>query len=386
MPKNSYLWAMHYFISAGEPSGDLHASALMAAIKQKDAQAQFTFLGGDLMIAVAGHEPVIHYSRMAFMGFSEVLRNLRTIFGNFKTAKQALQVSNADALILVDYPSFNLKLAKEAKRLGIPTYYFIAPKVWAWKEWRVKDLRKYVRKILSILPFEEEYFAGKNVDAVYVGNPSREEIDERIAAMPPKEEFMKAHGLDSNRPLLALIPGSRRGEIRCNLPIMDAVARRHPDMHVVVAGAPGVLPELYKEITDMTVVTGKTFDLMRYADVALVTSGTATLECALAGTPQVVCYRANGVKLSYNIMKHLLKVRYVSLPNLIADEPIIPEMLVHLCTVDSVDAELRKILPGTEGCQVQLEGYGRMRARLGENLAAATAADTVISDIKTISK
>lgn len=377
---------MHYFISAGEPSGDLHASALMEAIKIKDSQAQFTFLGGDLMIEAAGHEPVIHYSRMAFMGFSEVLRNLRTIFGNFKVAKQALRSSKADVLILVDYPSFNLKLAKEAAKLGIPTYYFIAPKVWAWKEWRVKDLRRYTRRILSILPFEEEYFAGKGVDSVYVGNPSREEIDRRIAAMPSKTEFISAHGLDASRTILALIPGSRRGEIRCNLPIMDAVARRHPDMQVVVAGAPGVNPDLYKEITDMKVITGKTFDLMCYADAALVTSGTATLECALAGTPQVVCYRANGVKLSYNIMKHLLKVRYVSLPNLIVDEPIIPEMLVHLCTVDSVDSELSKILPGKEGCRLQLEGYSRMRARLGGNEAAATAAECVISDLKNISK
>lgn len=373
---------MHYFISAGEPSGDLHASALMEAIKTKDSQAQFTFLGGDLMIKAAGHEPVIHYSRMAFMGFSEVLRNLRTIFGNFKVAKQALCESKADALILVDYPSFNIKLAKEAQRLGIPTYYYIAPKVWAWKEWRVKDLRKYVRKVLSILPFEEEYFAEKGVNAVYVGNPSREEIDERIASMPAKKEFFEEYSLDQNRPLLALIPGSRRGEIRCNLPIMDAVARRHPDMQVVVAGAPSVMPEIYREITDLPVITGKTFDLMCYADVALVTSGTATLECALAGTPQVVCYRANGVKLSYNIMKHLLKVRYVSLPNLIADEPIIPEMLVHLCTVDSVDAEMTKILPDTVGCKAQHEGYKRMRARLGEHFAATTAAETIISDLK----
>lgn len=373
---------MHYFISAGEPSGDLHASALMEAIKTKDSQAQFTFLGGDLMIKAAGHEPVIHYSRMAFMGFSEVLRNLRTIFGNFKVAKQALCESKADALILVDYPSFNIKLAKEAQRLGIPTYYYIAPKVWAWKEWRVKDLRKYVRKVLSILPFEEEYFAEKGVNAVYVGNPSREEIDERIASMPAKKEFFEEYSLDQNRPLLALIPGSRRGEIRCNLPIMDAVARRHPDMQVVVAGAPSVMPEIYREITDLPVIIGKTFDLMCYADVALVTSGTATLECALAGTPQVVCYRANGVKLSYNIMKHLLKVRYVSLPNLIADEPIIPEMLVHLCTVDSVDAEMTKILPDTVGCKAQLEGYKRMRARLGEHFAATTAAETIISDLK----
>lgn len=375
---------MHYFISAGEASGDLHASALIEALKAKDPEARFTFLGGDLMSAAAGHNPLIHYRRMAFMGFSEVLRNLRTIFGNLSEAKKALRSSGCDALILVDYPSFNLKLAKEASRLGLPVYYFIAPKVWAWKEWRVKQLRRYVRKVLSILPFEREYFAGKNVDAMYVGNPSKEEIDSRLSAMAPGEEFMRTHGLDPSRPLLALVPGSRRGEIRCNLPVMDAVAMRHPELQAVVAGAPGIDPELYRSLTGLPVLTGVTSELMRNATAALVTSGTATLECALAGTPQVVCYRANGVKLSYNIMKHLLKVRYVSLPNLIADAPVIPEMLVHLCTPDSVDAELTEILPGKAGRDRQLDGYAAMRSRLGDENAAATAAQTIINDLQSL--
>lgn len=375
---------MHYFISAGEASGDLHASALIEALKANDPKARFTFLGGDLMSAAAGHRPLIHYSRMAFMGFSEVLRNLRTIFGNLSEAKKALRSSDCDALILVDYPSFNLKLAKEASRLGIPVYYFIAPKVWAWKEWRVKQLRRYVRKVLSILPFEREYFAGKNVDAIYVGNPSKEEIDGRLSVMVPGEEFMRTHGLDPSRPLLALVPGSRRGEIRCNLPVMDAVAGRHPELQAVVAGAPGVDPELYRSLTGLPVLTGVTSELMRNATAALVTSGTATLECALAGTPQVVCYRANGVKISYNIMKHLLKVRYVSLPNLIADAPVIPEMLVHLCTPDSVEAELAEILPGKAGRDRQLEGYAIMRSRLGDENAAATAAQTIINDLQSL--
>ena len=372
---------MHYFISAGEPSGDLHASALIAELRRLDPQAEFTFLGGDLMAREAGIEPVIHYRRMAFMGFSEVLRNLRTIFGNLSVAKKALRESHCDALILVDYPSFNLKLAKEAKKIGVPVFYYIAPKVWAWKEWRVKSLRRYVDRVLSILPFEEDYFARKQVDAVYVGNPSREEIDERIAAMPLKEEFVARHSPEG-KPILALVPGSRRGEIKNNLPIMDAVARRHPDYQAIIAGAPEMEIEFYRQFSDLPVVEGRTFDLMCAAEAALVTSGTATLECALAGTPQVVCYRANGVKLSYNIMKHLLKIKYVSLPNLIADSPIIPEMLVHLCTVDSVDAELTAILPGAPGRDRQLAGYRHLREILGTSTAAATAAATIISALK----
>ncbi len=373
---------MHYFISAGEPSGDLHAAALIEGLKNCDPQAKFTFLGGDLMSAAAGCAPVIHYRRMAFMGFSEVLRNLRTIFANLDTAKKAISSSHCDALILVDYPSFNLKLARYARKAGIPVFYFIAPKVWAWKEWRVKQLRRDVRRVLSILPFEVDYFRGKDVDVCYVGNPSREETDARLAVMPSREEFMKSHGLDGTKPLLALVPGSRRGEIKNNLPVMDAVARLHPDMQAVVAGAPGISREYYDAFTALPVIGNATFDLMRHAAAALVTSGTATLECALAGTPQVVCYRANGVKLSYNIMKHLLKVRYVSLPNLIADAPVIPEMLVHLCTVESVDRELTAILPGTPGRERQLAGYAAMRRQLGTEAAAETAAQIIVNDLK----
>lgn len=278
-------------------------------------------------------------------------------------------------------------MAKYAHKLGIRTDYFISPKVWAWKEWRVKQLRRYVERVLSILPFETDYFAERSVKAEYVGNPSREEIDARIAVMPAREEFCRNHGLDASRPILALVPGSRRGEIKNNLPIMDEVASRHGEaMQAVVAGAPGMDREFYDCFTKLPVVTGATFEIMRYAEAALVTSGTATLECALAGTPQVVCYRANGVKLSYNIMKKLLKVKYVSLPNLIADRAVIPEMLVHLCTADSVDAELQAILPGTEGRELQLEGYSEMRRRLGEIPAAERAAEIIYEETSKLKK
>lgn len=372
---------MHYFLSAGEPSGDLHASVLIDELKRKDAEATFTFLGGDLMARAAGHAPVIHYSRMAFMGFSEVLRNLKTIGENFKIAKASLKGSGADALILVDYPSFNMKLAKYAKELGIPVFYYISPKVWAWKEWRVKGLRRYVDHILSILPFEVEYFKDKNVRVTYVGNPSKEEMELKLAHAGTKADFIARHSLDPDRQLLALVPGSRRGEIRNNLPIMDAVARRNPSLQPVIAAAPGIPPEFYAQYSSFPRIEGDTFRLMHFSEAALVTSGTATLECAIAGTPQVVCYRANGSKLSYNIMKHLIKAPFVSLPNLIADREVIPEMLVHLCTVDSVHAKLKAILEGMPGREKQLEGYRIMMSRLGEGKAASGAAAIITKEL-----
>lgn len=375
---------MNYFISAGEPSGDLHASALIAALRRYDPEARFTFLGGDLMAREAGCEPVIHYRRMAFMGFSEVLRNLRTIAGNFGMAKKAIDLSRPDCLILVDYPSFNLKLAKYAKSKGLPVFYYISPKVWAWKAWRVKTMRKYIDRVLSILPFEVDFFSGRGLKVSYVGNPSQEEIDARLAEAGTVGEFLKKHRLSADKPLLALVPGSRRGEIRNNLPIMDAVARRHPDLQPVIAAAPGIDPEFYDVYSDFPRIEGDTFMLMHFAEAALVTSGTATLECALAGTPQVACYRANGSKLSYNIMKHLIKCNYITLPNLIADSPVIAEMLVHLCTVDAVDRELSDILPGQPGRDRQFQGYAEIRRRLGNDTAADTAASIIINDLELV--
>lgn len=336
---------MRYFISAGEASGDLHASEMIKELKAADPSAQFSILGGDLMAAAAGVEPVIHYRDMAFMGFSEVLRNLGKISANLKKARKAIDDYAPDAVILVDYPGFNFKLASHAFRKGMPVYYYIAPKVWAWKEWRVKQLRRYMRKVLSILPFEPEYFSRHGVDAVYVGNPSVEEIKARLDSVESAAEFAACHGLDPDRPILALVPGSRRGEIRCNLPVMAEAARRHPELQPVIAGAPGIDPSLYTSITDIKVVDNATTALMKHARAALVTSGTATLECALAGTPQVACYRANGVKLSYKIMERFIKVPFVTLPNLITGRGIIPELLVHLCTPDTIDRELSAILP-----------------------------------------
>ncbi len=374
---------MRYFVSAGEASGDLHGGALLRALRDADPGAAFEFLGGDEMACAAGHAPLIHYRRMAYMGFAEVLRHLPDVARNLSIARGALESGNFDALILIDYPSFNLKLAKHAAKLGIPVYYYIAPKVWAWKEWRVKSIRKLCRKVLSILPFEVEYFRGKGVEVEYVGNPSAEEIAERGRALPPKEDFLRSNSLSGKKPLLAIVPGSRVGELRNNLPVMLEAAGEFPGCQPVVAMAPGLDAELYDGLAPgVPRVEGQTFQLMAHSAAALVTSGTATLECALLGTPQVVCYRGSGSKAFYNIMKHVLKCPFVSLPNLIAGKPVVAELLMHHCNPAEIAAELKKILPGTSGRGEMLKGYGEINAALGGSRAACVAADVIVSDLR----
>ncbi len=381
---------MKYFFSAGEASGDVHAAQVIRELRRLDGSAEIAFLGGDEMAAAAGHDPLIHYRRMAYMGFIDVARHLPEVLGNLAEAKRAIAAMRPDALVLVDYPGFNLKLAEYAHGLGIPVHYYIAPKLWAWKEYRIKKLRRYVDRLYSILPFEPQWFGERGVKAEYVGNPSVEEVEQALAAMSPAEEFMKIHGLDT-RPVLALVPGSRMGEIKANLPVMDAVARRHPEMQAVVAGAPSIDVEVYRRFTDYPVIHATTLRLMSYSRAALVTSGTASLESALAGAPQVVCYRAVGWKWAHDLFMHILKIPYCSLPNLVTgridrqarDEVnrqavrtgvrgwIIPEMLVHNCTPDTVDTQLTPLLTDTPARRAQLEGYDEVRCRLFTSTSAA---------------
>lgn len=375
---------MKYFISAGEPSGDLHAAHLIAQINRQDPEAQWEFLGGDLMAQESGKQPVVHYRDMAFMGFSEVLRHLPQVLNNFKAAKRAVETFRPDAIILVDYPSFNLRIAKAAHRLGIPVYYYISPKVWAWKEHRVKAIKQYVRKVFCILPFEVDFYKNRhdyNVD--YVGNPSVEEVDQKLRNCMNREEFLKTHRLP-DKPIIALLPGSRKSEIKNNLAIMEEAAASLTDYQIVVAGAPGLDIAEYGFYLSpgVRILSDATFELLHHAQVALVTSGTATLECALMGTPQVVCYRSNGSKLTYAIMSKILKIPFVSLPNLIAGKEIVPEMLLHRCTPELVGKELNKILPGRPGYDNQQEGYELMRTKLGTSDCAATTARHLIEDLK----
>jgi len=372
---------MHYFLIAGEASGDLHGSFLIEALKARDSEAVFTFLGGDKMAAAAGTEPIIHCNKMAFMGFSEVLRNLGTITGNMKAAKHAIELAAPDCLILIDYPSFNLKMASFARKLGIQVYYYISPKIWAWKKWRVRDIRRNVRMVFSILPFEPEFYKRHKARAVYVGNPSVGEVDAELAKAPSRTDFLKANNLP-DKPLVALMPGSRRSEIRNNLAIMTESVSHFPDIQPLIIGAPGIPEALYAASGAGTIPvlrSGHATEILANCHAALVTSGTATLETALAAVPQVVLYRANGSKLSYNIMSAILDIKYVSLPNLIVGRGIIPELLLHNCTSDNASKCLATLLqPDSEARAAQLEDYAAMRDALGTADAPANTAKAII--------
>lgn len=373
---------MKFFISAGEASGDIHAAALISALREADPSSRFMFLGGDSMAAAAGVPPVVHYSRMAYMGFLSVARHLPDIMKILGSARKALSVFRPDALILVDYPSFNMKLAAEARRLGIPVFYYIAPKVWAWKQWRVKSIARLVDHVYSILPFEPDFFRRLGYDRItYVGNPSVEEVDARISHCPLRSELLGPLGIPDDKPVVALVPGSRVGEIRANLPVMLGAVPE--GCAPVIAMAPSVPRDLYESLGAVSVplLEGDSIRLMRLATVAAVTSGTATLECALAGTPQVVCYRANGSRISYNIMRRLIHVDHVSLPNLIVGRTIIPELLLHNCTSQWLHAGLASLMPGRQARQSQISGYEEMRRILGTSPAAATAAAHILSSL-----
>ena len=371
---------MKYFLIAGEASGDLHASHLIASLKQLDPQAEFRYLGGDLMAAQAGIQPIIHYRDMAYMGFADVVKHLGKILGFLGTARRAIDEWQPDALVLVDYPSFNLKIAKYAHNLGIPVHYFISPKVWVWKEWRVKDIRRYVDHMYCILPFEPDWYQERGYKAAYVGNPTVQEVAQASKDFPDFAHFIENFGLN-DKPIIALVPGSRVREIRDNLPLMLQAAARHPEYQPVIAGAPSINDDLYSAVMGekaVRVVRDATYQLVHHARAAIVTSGTATLETALLGTPQVACYRFNGSKWSYNFYRRLLTGKYVTLPNLITDEPVIPELLMHLCTVDSIDDHLSRLLGDTPEREAMLDGYRRLADRLGTSVCTATAAQLII--------
>ena len=370
---------MKYFLIAGEASGDLHASHLMASLKQEDPEAEFHYLGGDLMAEQAGVQPIIHYRDMAYMGFMDVVKHLGKILGFLGTARHAIDEWRPDAVILVDYPSFNLKVAKYAHNIGIPVHYFISPKVWVWKEWRVKDIRRYVDHMYCILPFEPEWYQERGYTATYVGNPTVQEVSQNSRDFPDFAGFIAQYGLP-DRPIIALVPGSRVREIRDNLPLMLETAARHPEYQAVIAGAPSINEDLYREVMGdqvVPVLRDATYPLVHHARVALVTSGTATLETALLGTPQVACYRFNGSKWSYNFYRRLLSGKYVTLPNLITDEPVIPELLMHLCTIDSIDTHLTQLLGDTSERNAQLDGYHRLAERLGTDVCTDVAAQLI---------
>ena len=376
---------MHYLIIAGEASGDLHASHLIKALRAEDSEARFTILGGDKMATEAGVRPAVHISEMAFMGFSEVLRNLGTVRRNMAIARKLIDVVKPDVFIPVDYPSFNLKIAAHAAERGVPVIYYISPKIWAWKQWRIRDIRRYVKRVMCILPFEPTFYGERGYTADYVGNPSVAEVDADIAAAAPRADFLKKYGL-RDRPLIALMPGSRTGEIRNNLPVMRVASDAFPQYRPVIIAAPGMGDDIYRQYAGENIPVlrpANATEVLVHCRGALVTSGTATLETALAGIPQVVCYRSNGSKLTHDVMKRVLSVDYVSLPNLILGSEAVPEMLLHLCTAEAVADRLAPLLrPSSVEREAQLAAYARMREVLGTSDAAATAAQRIVDAIK----
>lgn len=375
---------MKYYLIAGEASGDLHASKLMHALKEEDPQAQFRFFGGDLMQAEGG-TLVRHFREMAYMGFIPVLMNLDKVMHNIRLCKSDIETFHPDVLILIDYPGFNLKMAKFAKKqLGIPVHYYISPKIWAWKEYRIKDIKRYVDRMYSILPFEVPFYQRHQYRIDYVGNPTVDELAVRPFADETFESFITGNWLEQ-KPIIALLAGSRKAEITANLPTMIEAVSAFPDYQAVIAGAPGISPDFYESFISgkgVSIVFGKTYRLLQQSSAALVTSGTATLETALLNVPQVVCYKMGGGKIAYTLFKHILNVKFVSLVNLIADREVVKELLVHLFTTENVIAELDKILNDKTVREEMLQGYADIAARLGEPGAAENTAKKIVAALK----
>ncbi len=375
---------MRYYLIAGEASGDLHASHLMRELREQDPDAQFRCIGGDMMMQQGG-TLVRHYDGLAYMGIWPVLTHLRTILGTMSQCQRDIVAWKPDVLILVDYPGFNLRMAKYVKEhTDIPVFYYISPKLWAWKEYRIRDIRRYVDQLYSILPFEVDFFERKHGYPIhYVGNPTVDEVAAYQAEHPADAARLQQDlGLDE-RPIIALLPGSRRQEIRDNLSRMAVAA--HPFQHdyqLLVAGAPGIEAEYYEQCAQgqlIHVVYGQTYRLLQHATAALVTSGTATLETALFRVPQVVCYYMRAGRLANIIRPFLLKIPYVSLVNLVSGCEVVPELIAAEMTPANVHAHLQSILPGGAKRQAQLDGYERMAQLLGEPGAPKHAAQAMVA-------
>ncbi len=365
---------MKYYIIAGEASGDLHGSNLMKALKKKDPRSEFRFWGGDLMAAQGG-TLVKHYRDLAFMGFLEVAMNLKTILNNIKFCKEDIRSHRPDVLILVDYPGFNLRIAKFAKELGIKIMYYISPQLWAWKEGRVEIIKKYVDEMMVILPFEEDFYRKHGVHSHFVGHP----LLDAISALEDIEtDYFKADNDLNEKEIIALLPGSRKQEVEKMLEIMLSVRPHFKEYQFVIAGAPSLPKDFYEKYTDDNVrfVSNKTYDLLRCSKAALVTSGTATLETALLNVPEVVCYR--GSKISYAIAKRLVKnIKYISLVNLIMDREVVKELIQNELNTGNLVSELKKILETERRFEV-FKDYELLREKLGGKGASENAAEIIL--------
>jgi lipid-A-disaccharide synthase len=368
---------MKYYLIAGEASGDLHASRLMSALQAEDADATFRFFGGDEMRHVGG-TMVRDYRELAYMGFIPVLLHLRTIFRNMRQCKADIVQWQPDVVILVDYPGFNLQIAKFVHaHTSIPVFYYISPKIWAWKEYRIKNIRRDVDALFSILPFEVDFYERHQYPIHYIGNPTLEEVDRYTSQHEEtREEFLQSNGLTAS-PVIALLAGSRKQEIKDNLPDMLRAASSFDDCQMVLAGAPGIDADYYSRFIegyDVKLLLGQTYRLLRQADAALVTSGTATLETALFRVPQAVCYHTPIGKVISFLKRHFLKVPFISLVNLIMGRPVIRELVADTMTVDNMRSELERLLHDSAYRTEMLKGYDEMRSRLGDVHASSNAA------------
>ena len=372
---------MKYYIVAGEASGDLHASYLMRALRQRDPQADFRCWGGDRMEAEGG-KIVKHYKDLAFMGFVEVALNLRIILNNINLCKTDILNYNPDALILVDYPGFNLRIAKFAKKKNIKVFYYISPQVWAWKKNRVHAIRENVDKMLTILPFEKDFYAKYDYPVEYVGHPLVEEIDDRVKNDGRIETFKQRYGF-GEKSIVALLPGSRRQEISKMLPVMAAAAEAFPDFQFVVSAVPSFPLDFYHKLLknrNLPIVVDETYPLLLNARAALVTSGTATLETALLNVPEVVCYKGN--LFSYLIARFLIKgIKYISLVNLIADNLVVKELIQNELNIKNITNELSRLLEDGEPRVNMLRQYDDLKYKLGGSGASDKAAEVIIQGI-----
>ena len=377
---------MKYYLIVGEASGDLHASHLMSSLVSRDPEAQFRFFGGDMMSEAAGNRGVRlkHYRELAYMGFIPVLLHLNTILKNMKRCQEDIVEWNPDVVILVDYPGFNLKVAKYIKEhTSIPLYYYISPKIWAWKEHRIKAIKRDISEMYSILPFEVPFYEQKHGYPIhYVGNPTADEVRQFRVSYDGKLDIPN----DNGKPIIAILAGSRLQEIKDNLPAMIEATRHLSDRYqMVLAAAPGVPADYYDRFlqgSSVRIVYGQTYPLLSHSVAALVTSGTATLETCLFRVPQVVCYRMIFPKLVAILRRMLLKVKYVSLVNLIADAEVVRELVADTFTVDNIRRELDAILPGSPARDVMLRGYDEVSRRLGTSVAPDNAAQLIVKALR----
>lgn len=372
---------MKYYIIAGEASGDLHGSNLVASLRTQDPEAKIRAWGGEKMRR-NGANVVKNYHELAFMGFVEVLMNLRTILKNFSFCKKDITEFNPDAIILIDYPGFNLKVAKWAHQKGYKVFYYISPQVWAWKHRRVYKIKKVVDKMLCILPFEKKFYDSYNVDCQFVGHPLLDEI----AKVNPvdKNKFYKSNRLNPKKEIIAMLPGSRKQEVSRMLTVMLDVVKQFPNYQFVIACAPSLPVSYYKEIigdkANVRLVVNRTYQLLQLSSAAMVTSGTATLETALFDVPEVVCYKAN--KVSYIIARQLAKVRFICLVNLIMDREVVKELIQNDLTANNVANELKSLLASSKRQKKLLEDYEELKSVLGNAGASDKAAEIIIANVK----